>query len=206
MEKLGVDHVLHPYETAPWMYYSEEHGITCSAEVRMGTRGEDVEAEVQFILDEDRPGAPEPEEKKEGEGEQDSGGESGGAAPPPAPEIDPFTGKPIEPEPPPVMDLLRPGKPYQVLFMRILPMTEKEWTTKKLFVKGNDYENNFHGWEEKGCEFFRACIEAMQMSEIPDIEELIDSDGSWGGGRRGRVGRKSPKIKPAALLGMKKGM
>lgn len=204
MEKLGVDHVLHPYETAPWMYYSEQHGITCSAEVRMGTRGDDVEAEVQFILDEDRPGTPDPEDEK-----KDESGSGEGGAPPPAPEMDPFTGLPVEPEPPPVLDLLKPGRPYQVLFMRILPMTEKEWTTKKLLVKGKDYENDFDGWEEKGCDFFRACIEAMQMSEIPDIEELIDTvltDGSWGGSRRGRVGRKSPKIKPAQLLGMKKGM
>lgn len=211
MEKLGVDHVLSPYETQPWMFYHEEKGITCSAEVRMGTRGEDVEAEVQFIKD---------------EGDDESGSESGGSAsggaaiapsaPAPDPLKDPFTDAPMPPpvpDPddtgPPVLEMLKPGKPYQVMLMRILPLTDKEWDTKKLLVKGKGYENDFSGWEEKGCEFFRACIEAMQMGEIPDVEELIDSvlhDGSWGGSRRGRVGRKSPKIKPAQLLGMKKGM
>lgn len=205
MEKLGVDHVLTPYETQPWMYYDEAQGITCSAEVRMGTRGDDVEAEVQFIKD----------EGEEGDSEGEGGGGSAPPPPPPPPEgevaKDPFTGAPLEvpDEGPPVLSLLKPGKPYQVMFMRILPMTEKEWTTKKFLVKAKSYENDFHGWEEKGCDFFRACIEAMQMGEIPDIEALIDStlhDGSWGGSRRGRVGRKSPKIKPAQLLGLKQGM
>jgi hypothetical protein len=206
MEKLGVDHVLTPYETQPWMFYHEEKGITCSAEIRMGSRGDDVEAEVQFIKDDG-------EEEGEAEsGETGSGSADGGTAPPPEPEKDPFTGMPLPPEEdlgPPVLELLKPGKPYQVMLMRILPVTDKEWDTKKLLVKGKSYENDFNGWEEKGCDFFRACIEAMQMGEIPDIEELIDStlhDGSWGGSRRGRVGRKSPKIKPAQLLGMKKGM
>lgn len=202
MEKLGVDHVMTAYETCPWMYYDEAQGITCSAEVRMGTRGDDLEAEVQFIKD---------------EGDEEEGGEAGSSgAPAPAspaepPQIDPMTGLPIQPddEVPPVLELLKPGKPYQVMLMQILPVAAGEWTTKKLLVKGKSYENDFIGWEEKGCDFFRACIEAMQMGEIPDIEELIDStlhDGSWGGSRRGRVGRKSPKIKPGALLGMKKGM
>lgn len=206
MEMLGVDHVLTAYETQPWMFYHEGEGITCSAEVRMGSRGDDLEAEVQFIKDEG---------DEDGEGEA-GGGESGGAAdtppPPPEPQIDPFTGLPIPPEEdmgPPVLELLKPGKPYQVMLMQILPFSAGEWSTKKLLIKAKNFENDFHGWEEKGCEFFRACIEAMQMGEIPDIEDMIETilaDSSWGGGRRGRIGRKAPKIKPAALLGMKKGM
>ena len=57
----------------------------------------------------------------------------------------------------------------------------------------------------------REIIAALQMGEIPDIDmiigkELEDDDGS-GGGKRGRIGRKAPKIKPGALLGLnKKGM
>ncbi|MCD8497488.1 MAG: hypothetical protein LRZ85_05050 [Alphaproteobacteria bacterium] len=206
MEILGVDHVLTPYETQPWMFYHEGEGITCSAEIRMGGRGTDVEAEVQFIKDH----GDEDEGEEEGQGDQSGGGEEL----PPEPRIDPMTGMPIPPEEdmgPPVLEQLKAGKPYQVMFMRILPLSsgDNEWATRKLFVKGKDFENDFHGWEEKGCEFFRACIEAMQMGEIPDIEELIETvlaDSSWGGGRRGRIGRKSPKIKPANLLGMKSGM
>ncbi|MCD8562632.1 MAG: hypothetical protein LRY54_00870 [Alphaproteobacteria bacterium] len=206
METLGVDHVLSPYETAPWMMYDEEYGITCSAEVRMGGRGTDVEAEVQFIKDEG--------EDSGEEDETDSGSQSGDSSgEPPPPRIDPMTGMPIPPEEdmgPPVLELLKPGKPYQVMMLRILPVADKEWSTKKLLVKGKDFENDFNGWEEKGCEFFRACIEAIQMGELPDIEDLIETvlaDSSWGRrGSRGRVGRKSPKIKPGALLGMKKPM
>lgn len=46
------------------------------------------------------------------------------------------------------------------------------------------------------------------MNEIPDIDMLIEDkmkdDSFGGGGRRGKIGRKSPKVKPAALMGMKK--
>jgi len=77
-------------------------------------------------------------------------------------------------------------------------------------VVGNDksYVNEFHDWEGKGCDLFRATIESLQMGEIPDFDNLIDEnmqeDSLYGGGRRGRIGRKSPNIKPGQLLGMKK--
>ena len=51
MEDLGVGRILSPYETQPWMHYDEEQGISCSAEVRMGPGGDDVEAEIQFLYD-----------------------------------------------------------------------------------------------------------------------------------------------------------
>ncbi|MCC7304679.1 MAG: hypothetical protein IT558_00300 [Alphaproteobacteria bacterium] len=100
------------------------------------------------------------------------------------------------------------GMPVQIMRMRALP-ADNLWSPKELRVKAEDYVNKIHNWEEKGCNFFRACVESLQMSEIPDIEALIarelDDDDGFGGGR-GRIGRKAPKIKPAALLGMKKGM
>lgn len=52
MDKLGVGHVLAPYETCPWSIYDEESGVTCSAEVHMGPGGEDVEASIQMMIDE----------------------------------------------------------------------------------------------------------------------------------------------------------
>jgi hypothetical protein len=98
----------------------------------------------------------------------------------------------------------------QIMRMRAVPVSEKEWSPKELWVKGEDYVNKIHNWEEKGCEFFRACIEAIQMGVLPEIDELIErelpDDDGFGGGRRGKIGRKSPKIKPAQLLGMKKGI
>lgn len=103
-----------------------------------------------------------------------------------------------------------PGGPEQIMRMRVLPVTTGEWSTKELIVKGKDYNNLIDNWEEKGCNFFRAFIEALQMGEIPNVDELIEKelpdDDLFGGGGRGRIGRKSPKIKPGALLGMKKGM
>lgn len=163
LEKLGVDHILSPYETQPWFHYDAEQGLTCSAEVRMGPAREDVEAEIQFLRDE-------PEDEEEGS-------EAGGG-------------------------------PEQVMRMRMEPLVDEQWSPKSLIVRGEDYVNKMHNWEEKGCDFFRACIQAIQMGEMPIIDELIkenlSDDDKWGGGSRGRVGRKSPKINAANLLGMKK--
>jgi hypothetical protein len=44
------------------------------------------------------------------------------------------------------------------------------------------------------------------MNEFPDIELLIDTeldDTRRGGGKRGKIGKKSPTFKPGQLLGMK---
>jgi hypothetical protein len=96
----------------------------------------------------------------------------------------------------------------QIMRMRALPVTDKEWSPKELFVKGESYVNKLHDWEEKGCNFFRACIESIQMGVLPEIDDLIErelpDDDGMGGGRRGRIGRKSPKIKPGQLMGMNK--
>jgi hypothetical protein len=104
--------------------------------------------------------------------------------------------------------LVAPGT-QQIMRMRATP-ADGFWTPRDLWVKGESYVNKIYNWEEKGCNFFRAFIEALQMSTLPDIDELLEKelsdDDEFGGGRRGRIGRKSPKIKPAQLLGMKKGM
>lgn len=165
LEKLGVDHTLSPYETQPWFLFDEARKITCSAEVRMGPGGEDIEAEIQILH----------EEKDEESGESGEGSAGGRE---------------------------------QILWMRAVPVIPGEWTPKLLRIKGKDYVNAFHDWEGKGCDFFLACVGALQMGEIPDIDALIEDkmqDDSFGGsGRMGRVGRKSPKVKTAQLLGMKK--
>lgn len=51
LDKLGVGHVLSPYETCPWSVYDDESGVTCSAEVRMGPDSEEIEAEIQMMMD-----------------------------------------------------------------------------------------------------------------------------------------------------------
>jgi len=58
MDKLGVGHVLHAYETQPWLHYDSDEGITASAEVRLNGDGDEVEAEIQFMYDTPPPGKP----------------------------------------------------------------------------------------------------------------------------------------------------
>lgn len=100
--------------------------------------------------------------------------------------------------------------PEQIMLMRIKPVTEYLWSPHFLKIRGEDYVNKIGKWEEKACELFKSCIQSLQMGELPNIDELIekemadDSDGR--GGRRGRIGRKSPKVKPQALMGIKKSM
>lgn len=163
LEKLGVNRELHPYETHPWLHYDDEKAITCSAEVRIGPGGTDLEAEIQFLS--------EPDDEDDKEVSVSSGTK-------------------------------------QIMFMHAAPVIDNQWAPKILRVKGEDYTGKIYNWEEKGCDFFRKCIESIQMGELPEIDELIekhldDDDGS-GGGKRGKIGRKSPKIKPGQLLGMKK--
>ncbi len=165
LKKLGVDRLLAAYETQPWLYYDETKEITCSAEVRVGPGESDVEAEVQFVY--------------EDEAKATEAGKT---------------------------------NPDQLMFMRAIPAKADknqppQWSPKILRVKGEDYVNRIGGWEEKGCSFFKACIQAIQMGQLPDIEELIKKelpDDDSGSGKRGRIGRKSPKINPANLMGMKK--
>lgn len=185
MENLGVDHVMSPYETQPWMHYDEDAGITCSAEVRMGPACENLETEVQFLHDHGETIVPEPEEGENGDDQDEDMME--------------------RPKQNPIID----GR-EQILIMRIMPAGDGTWGAKALNVKGKEYANAFHDWENKGCEIFRNIIECLQMGELPDIdaltERILQDDSKGGRGRRGRIGRKSPKVNQQALLGMKKGM
>ncbi len=182
LEKLGVDREMHPYETQPWLLYDEDKGITCSAEVRMGPGGTDLETEIQFLYDDD---AEIPEEDPD----EEEGDEGEGKAP----------------KPPLVVD----GR-MQVMLMRAEPVIEDQWSPKTLTVKGQSYINEMHDWEGKGCAFFTRCIQAIQMGDLPDIDDLIaqeldDGDGA-GRGKRGRIGRKGLKMSQNPNLGIKKGM
>ncbi|MDH5721821.1 MAG: hypothetical protein OEY94_00660 [Alphaproteobacteria bacterium] len=165
MERLGVGYDLSAYETRPWFLYDDEKGISCSAEVRAGPGLEDVEAEIQFLYDED---------SDESE-DEDSGSIGGGS--------------------------------QQIFLLRAKPSKDGVWSPCYLTVKGESYVNEIYDWEGKGCEFFRACIEDIQMSVLPDIEDLIDTelqDDRRGGGKKGKVGKKKPSINPNALMGMKR--
>ncbi len=90
------------------------------------------------------------------------------------------------------------SEPEQIMMMRFLPTKDQLWSESVMFVKGEDYANKIYNWGERGCEFFCLCIGALQMGEIPDIDELIKehlTDNKSGGrGRRGRVGKKGFKM------------
>ena len=111
-----------------------------------------------------------------------------------------------DPEDNPDKAAAQEDRPQQILYMRSEPGVGDSWAPMALRIKGTDYVNKIPKWEEKGCKFFKACIQAIQMGDLPDIDEIEKTemvDESTGGGR-GRIGRKSPKINPASLLGMKK--
>ncbi len=88
--------------------------------------------------------------------------------------------------------------PEQVMMMRFLPTKDQIWCESIMLLKGEDYKNKIHNWGERGCEFFCLFIGALQMGELPDIDELISehlTDSKGGGrGRRGRVGKKGLKM------------
>jgi hypothetical protein len=190
MEKLGVDRELMAYETQPWMFYDEDRQITCSAEVRVGPGMSDIEAEVQFLMDDDA----------EDDGEDESEGSRGVSSgivygPDDEPEDEGPKG--------PVFPRLKPGGRQQLLYMQILPSTEK-WKAEALRVKAKDYVNAIGGWEQRGCDVFTSCVQSINMGELPDIDALIDKelvDKSSARGRRGKIGKKSPMVKPGALAG-----
>ncbi len=66
MDSLGVGYVLSAYETCPWSAYDEGEdevgesesngGLSCNAEVRMNSDGDEFEAELQILHDEPKPG------------------------------------------------------------------------------------------------------------------------------------------------------
>ncbi|MEM6781818.1 MAG: hypothetical protein AAF569_08145 [Pseudomonadota bacterium] len=63
MDKLGVGYVLSPYENSLWSVYDDEQSMTCSAEVRMGPDGDELEAELQVLYDDIPPEGKEPLEQ-----------------------------------------------------------------------------------------------------------------------------------------------
>jgi hypothetical protein len=157
MERLGVDHALTAYETFPWSAYDMVKGLTCSAEVRMSTGGDEIEAEIQMLLEDPEPGK-----------------------------------KPVE----------------QVLWMKATPHVQTKWSVKDLRIKGESWVGKVYNWEEKSCNFFRACTTELNLGNIPDIDALLDRemhDKERFGDQRGSGSGKAPKIRPAQLLDMKKG-
>ncbi len=96
--------------------------------------------------------------------------------------------------------------PEQIMMMRFTPTKDGLWSASIMLVKGEDYANKIYNWGERGAEFFCSFIGAIQMGEIPDIDELIETlltdSRSGGRGRRGRVGKKGLKMQQQPPMGM----
>jgi len=157
MNKLGVGRVLGAYETQPWSLYDADHGMTCSAEVRMGMDGDEIETEAQMVYDTPPDGKPSME---------------------------------------------------QICFIRAKPSGDGQWDTVLFRVRGETYGEDQYNWQEKCCDFFASLVQSLQMDEIPDVDDLLEEafrGNDRGADQRGSGGGKSPKIKPAALMNVKKG-
>lgn len=201
MELLGVGHILSAYETRPWFLHDSEKNIMCSAEVRIGPGTYDVEAEIQFLYDEDNPPSePEPEPEPEQKSDDTSRYKS----------VEELYDQKNEnnynknnTKQHKAADI-----PQQIMLMRFLPNNDGIWAGTHMLLKGEDYQNKIHSWDDRGAAFFCDFVASMQMGELPDIDELIEEhlvDKKRGGrGRRGRVGKKGFKVeqKPVSM-GMK---
>lgn len=93
----------------------------------------------------------------------------------------------------------------QVVWLKVKPQLRLQglWATTDLWVKRENYASKIYNWEEKGCNFFRACVREIRAGRLPDIEMLISRElGSrevFGGGE-GEGSNKSPSIKTNSLL------
>ncbi len=103
-----------------------------------------------------------------------------------------------------------PGKlpVEQVVFMFCKPVTNGKWSPTIFKLRSKDETADLYNWEEKSCNFFRACVQEIKMGNIPDIDaiatkELYDGE-RFRDGRQGG-GSKAPKIRPEQVLGMKHG-
>ncbi len=96
----------------------------------------------------------------------------------------------------------------QVFWMYCKPLVAAQWGPTALKIKGKNSVDSVYNWEEKGCNFFAACIQELKMDKVPDIDELLEreitNNEKYAGSRQGG-GSKAPKIKPQALLGLKNG-
>lgn len=196
MEKLGVGHLLSPYETRPWFLHDKEMGIMCSAEIRAGPGLSDIEAEIQFLYDEDK-GRIIEKDDEEGDEEDDDDEKSSNSK-----------DNKKEKKKPKHGPIMGHDGPEQIMVMRFLPNKENLWQGTLLAVRGETYNEKISNWDERGCAFFLDFIAAVQMSELPDVDELIEEHlvdkKRYGRGKRGRIGKKGLKVAQKGItMGMK---
>lgn len=96
----------------------------------------------------------------------------------------------------------------QVFTLIVKPSGADGWNIISARLKGEAVKDDLYNWRDKSCRFFRAVAQELQLDTIPDIDDLIDrefhSRERFDDQRQGGGG-KSPKMKGAQLMGMKKG-
>ena len=102
------------------------------------------------------------------------------------------------------------GKPpmEQIIWFSVKPQLANEWQTRDARLKNEPIDKGIYNWEEKCCAFFGDVARFLKMEQIPNMDELIDEHFNSKErfyDQHGTGGGKSPKIKPSALLGIKKG-
>ncbi|HPQ50164.1 MAG: hypothetical protein KDJ26_03390 [Alphaproteobacteria bacterium] len=94
----------------------------------------------------------------------------------------------------------------QILWMKIKPHLKDQWDVSDLWIRRENWGGKIYNWEEKSCNFFRACVAEIEQGRIPDIDALLEREMSekerFSGTRGGGAG-KSPKIRPEQILNMK---
>ncbi len=91
----------------------------------------------------------------------------------------------------------------QICVIRARPDRDDEWYVAAMTIRGEPVGDEIYNWQEKGCNFFNAVIQELQMDKIPDIDELLDremhSRERMGDQRQGGGG-KAPKIKTEQVM------
>ena len=91
-----------------------------------------------------------------------------------------------------------------VFWMRAMKERDGLFRITGMRVNGNHMEDRYLDWEEKGCKFFRKCIQAIRTGQIPDFKSLekaifkeSDKSGSLfrGSGSRALKAKNIPRMK-----------
>jgi hypothetical protein len=92
-------------------------------------------------------------------------------------------------------------------YLMAKPKSDKTWDIETFLIRGEAFEEEAYDHSKKAALFFSNVVRDLMASEIPDIDELLDEafrkDERFAG--KGSGGSKSPKLRGAQLMGMKKG-
>lgn len=103
------------------------------------------------------------------------------------------------------------GKPpvEQICHIKTKMKSDQLFEVVSLMIRREDKSGSVYDWEEKSCNFFRACVREIKAGRIPDVDMLLDREmGASGrvGDKWGEGSSKAPKINTQALMNdMKKG-